>query len=152
MKRYEGYAGAVELYEDKLVIVRSGFASLAMHGLKGDKTIPFHSLTSVQLRKPGFWINTGYIQFGVLGSIEDSGGMFDAFQDENSVVFKKKHLPAFLELKAVLEQKMAQKNTPAPSSVPANYLDELEKLAALRDKGILTEEEFLSKKRQLLGL
>lgn len=30
--------------------------------------------------------------------------------------------------------------------------DEVEKLASLRDKGILTEEEFQAKKRQLLGL
>lgn len=30
--------------------------------------------------------------------------------------------------------------------------DEIEKLAKLRDKGILTEEEFQAKKRQLLGL
>ncbi|MQF66305.1 SHOCT domain-containing protein [SAR202 cluster bacterium AC-647-P02_OGT_505m] len=31
-------------------------------------------------------------------------------------------------------------------------LDELEKLASLRDKGILTEDEFNSKKKELLGL
>jgi len=31
-------------------------------------------------------------------------------------------------------------------------LEELEKLASLRDKGILTEEEFQAKKRQILGL
>jgi len=30
--------------------------------------------------------------------------------------------------------------------------DEIEKLALLRDKGIVTEEEFQAKKRQLLGL
>ena len=36
---------------------------------------------------------------------------------------------------------------PAPS-----YLDELERLAALLDQGILTEEEFQAKKGQLLGL
>jgi len=34
---------------------------------------------------------------------------------------------------------------------PSN-LDELEKLAALRDKGIISEEEFKAKKKQLLGL
>ena len=31
-------------------------------------------------------------------------------------------------------------------------LEELEKLAGLRDEGIITEEEFTAKKRQLLGL
>jgi hypothetical protein len=31
-------------------------------------------------------------------------------------------------------------------------LDELEKLASLRDRKIITDEEFEAKKRQLLGL
>ena len=33
-----------------------------------------------------------------------------------------------------------------------DYLDELERLAELRDQGILTDEEFDAKKKQLLGL
>jgi hypothetical protein len=33
-----------------------------------------------------------------------------------------------------------------------SYLDELEKLAQLRDQGIITNEEFDAKKKQLLGL
>jgi hypothetical protein len=33
-----------------------------------------------------------------------------------------------------------------------SYMQELEKLAELRDKGILTDEEFAAKKKQLLGL
>jgi len=45
---------------------------------------------------------------------------------------------------------------PPPRAVPAepepSYIDELEKLAGLRDKGIITEEEFQAKKKQLLGL
>ncbi len=33
-----------------------------------------------------------------------------------------------------------------------DYLEELERLADLRDKGIITDEEFETKKKQLLGL
>lgn len=33
-----------------------------------------------------------------------------------------------------------------------DYIDELEKLAALKDKGIITESEFLEKKKQLLSI
>ncbi len=42
-----------------------------------------------------------------------------------------------------------------PASQPTSdesYLDELEKLADLRDRGIITEQEFEAKKQQLLGL
>lgn len=41
-----------------------------------------------------------------------------------------------------------QPATPAPS----DYITELKKLAELRDMGILTDEEFEAKKKQLLGL
>jgi adenosylmethionine-8-amino-7-oxononanoate aminotransferase len=43
----------------------------------------------------------------------------------------------------------------APAEAPAaepSYLEELEKLATLRDQGIITDEEFQAKKGQLLGL
>jgi hypothetical protein len=43
----------------------------------------------------------------------------------------------------------------APGEPPAaetSYLEELEHLAALRDQGIITDEEFEAKKGQLLGL
>jgi hypothetical protein len=33
-----------------------------------------------------------------------------------------------------------------------SYLDELERLSKLKDEGIITEEEFETKKKQLLGL
>ena len=40
--------------------------------------------------------------------------------------------------------------SPAPES--SGYIAELEKLASLRDAGVLTNEEFDAKKRQILGL
>ncbi len=40
---------------------------------------------------------------------------------------------------------------PAPAAEP-DYISELERLAGLVDKGIITEEEFQAKKKSLLGL
>ena len=43
----------------------------------------------------------------------------------------------------------------APAAAPAeetSYLEELEKLAALRDQGVISNEDFEAKKGQLLGL
>lgn len=42
--------------------------------------------------------------------------------------------------------------TPASPAGSQDYIAELERLAELRDKGILTPEEFEAKKKQLLGL
>jgi hypothetical protein len=51
----------------------------------------------------------------------------------------------------------AEEGSPAPSAEasPASessYLEELEKLGELRDKGIITDAEFEAKKKELLGL
>jgi hypothetical protein len=41
---------------------------------------------------------------------------------------------------------------PAATSTEPGYVGELERLAQLRDQGILSEEEFEAKKKQLLGI
>jgi hypothetical protein len=41
---------------------------------------------------------------------------------------------------------------PPVAAPQESYLNELERLAELRDRGILTDEEFTAKKKQLLGL
>jgi hypothetical protein len=47
----------------------------------------------------------------------------------------------------------AQTAAPAPAATPEpEYVGELERLAQLRERGILSEEEFEAKKRQILGI
>jgi hypothetical protein len=42
---------------------------------------------------------------------------------------------------------------PAPAAAPEpEYVGELERLAQLRDQGIITNEDFEAKKKQLLGI
>ncbi len=47
-----------------------------------------------------------------------------------------------------------QSSAPAPAAEPAqpDYIEELQRLAQLRDAGIITNDEFEAKKKQLLGL
>jgi hypothetical protein len=53
---------------------------------------------------------------------------------------------------------LGQQGDPTPAQSPptqttqSDYLAELEKLGELRDKGVITEEDFQAKKKQLLGL
>lgn len=57
------------------------------------------------------------------------------------------------EDQAALGQDTGAPSSPqaAPAAEPS-YLEELEKLADLRDKGIITDDEFEAKKKELLGL
>ncbi|UCE01186.1 MAG: SHOCT domain-containing protein [Chloroflexota bacterium] len=46
----------------------------------------------------------------------------------------------------------SQSPQPTASEAEPSYLDELERLGELRDKGFITDEEFEAKKKELLGL
>jgi len=67
-----------------------------------------------------------------------------------------------IEKQTVTEEELSQAGgTPAqapppapaaPAAATSDYIAELEKLASLRDAGVLTADEFEAKKRQILGL
>jgi hypothetical protein len=46
----------------------------------------------------------------------------------------------------------AAEPAPAPAASEPDYVNELERLAQLRDQGILTNDEFEAKKKQILGI
>ena len=53
------------------------------------------------------------------------------------------------------DQQMAQAPPPAAAPAPTaepDYAAELEKLAGLRDQGVITAEDFEAKKKQILGI
>ena len=144
----EGTNGIVELLEEKIRIKRKGVSSLFTHGLQREKEILTSRLSSIQLKRCGGLTN-GYIQFAFMGGTEAKSGVFQAAADENTVMFNEMQQSAFEAMRKRLDDKM---KNPTPASGVPSYLDGLEKLASLRDKGIVTEEEFDSKKRKLLEL
>ncbi|MCL1464090.1 SHOCT domain-containing protein [Argonema galeatum] len=149
----KGVNGQLELLEDKIRIKRQGFLAFMNHGFKGDKEILIEHISAIQFKIAGP-IMSGYIQFSFFGSQESKGGIFDASKDENTVMFIRQEQEQFENIKEQIEKKRLGKKTPsiAVPLVNSSYIDELEKLASLREKGIITEEEFQVKKRQILGL
>lgn len=144
----KGYLGShIELYQNKICICRTGFFGFLLHGLKGNKDILIESISSIQIKKAGILTN-GYIQFSFLGGREAKGGIFQATQDENTVMFIAKYEYQFRKIKNVIEKRIYGKNNKESSLSDA---DELLKLANLRDKGILSENEFQVKKKDILG-
>lgn len=135
---------------DTGVIIKRGLRGFFLGGgsLRGDKTIPYSSIVAVQLKKAG--AVAGYIQLTLMGGSEAKGGLFQSAFDENSINFhswgNKNQL--FLEAKELIEQKMQQTRNGHTRS----DADELDKFSQLRDKGVLSEEEFQGKKKQILGL
>ncbi len=149
----EGTNGSLIVNEYSITIMRKGFTTKLI-GLRGNKEILISDITSIQFKEPGLLTN-GFIQFSFAGSNERNGGTFNAVSDENSVTFTKKNAKKFQYLKEVIDRKrIASKNnssSTSTSSLPDTYGD-LEKLAQLKDKGIITQEEFDVKKKQILNL
>jgi len=145
-KEYKGSNGTVILKENHLIIKR-GVKGFLLGGmmLRGDKTIPYSSIVAVQLKKAG--MTAGYIQFTLAGGSEAKAGLLQSAYDENTVnFFSNKN--GFAELKEIVEGKIGKVNTDQSHS----SLNDIEKLAELKSKGIITEKEFEQKKKQLLGL
>jgi len=155
--RYQGVQGSIELLEDFLVISRKGLGAALSHGLKGDKRIPYSSISAVQLKKAG--LTRGYIQFTIIGGNESRGGVFAAASDENTVLFTSAQQAGMLDVQAEVERRLiasrrpvaAAPTAPVPAPAPVSVAEELGKLGDLRDRGVLTEEEFTLMKRKLLS-
>ena len=94
-------------------------------------------------------LTNGYIQFAFIGGQEAKGALFQATQDENTIMFTKGQQASFEKVKEIIEKKITLMEK---GETKSSNLDELEKLAGLRDKGIITEEEFNAKKKHLLGI
>ena len=85
-----------------------------------------------------------------MGSQETKRGVSGAVHDENSILFNKKELPLILEIKEYVEYKINSKASIGTTSI--SVADEILKFKELLDQGILTQEEFDAKKKQLLTL
>ena len=150
---YEGYNADLQVYDDKIVIIGKGYNK----GI-GEKTIPMASVTAVQLIPSKMLVN-GYITFNVLGENAGArggiGSSVDARKSENTVIVNKKADDEILkQIKAFVEEakEKASSNQGQTIIQQASAADELKKFKELLDMGIITQEEFDAKKKELLGL
>ena len=146
-----GHNGQLELTESVVRIKRKGFLAFMTQGLKGDKEIAISQISSIQFKKANVLVN-GYIQLAFVGGQEAKGGIFQGVSDENTVMFRISQQPAFEAFRDELQRRVGWSNSTAQPGSSSSALDELEKLASLRDKGIVSEGEFQQKKKKLLGL
>lgn len=156
MLQARGQSGTVTYDGTFVTISRTGLSRLTVG--KGDKRIPAASITAVQWKPAGALVN-GFIQFTLPGGNERraraGSQTFNAAADENSVVFTRKQAPAFEQLRAAVEQSIAQRYAPqqpmyAPAPQAVSVADELAKLGQLVQQGLLSREEYEAQKARLL--
>ena len=98
----KGTNGQLELHEHKVIIRRKGFFAFISHGLSGDKEIMLNSISSIQFKKSGHF-TSGFIQFAFVGGVETKKGLWNAGEDENSILFIKESEQDFLQIKDRIE-------------------------------------------------
>ncbi len=149
----KGYTGQLVITEKKIIIKAKGLGGFLAKGpLAGDKEIPIKSITAVDYRKAGMLAN-GHLQFSIQGEMGHKGGGFSNTSDENTVIFTKKQGDDFMKAKELIEELMEKVDHSQGTTVnQLSPADELKKFGDLRDQGLITEDEFNAKKKEILGL
>ena len=146
----KGLQDLMEVYADKVAItpIELGIFS---KGLRGTKTIPFTSITAVRFKK-GTTLVWGCIAFTVPGEYQGDSYVRSAWNDENAFLFLAwfNENERALEIKNYIERRVEEMRS-APSTAPSSIADELQKLAALKAQGVLSESEFEAAKKRLLS-
>ncbi len=121
-----------------------------------EKIIPVTNVSGVEIKKPGPLVN-GYIQIQIAGQMSSNssfsltGGAYDVVKDENAVVFAgKENYETALKMQTHILN--YRPTVVAASSAPTSDADEILKFKSLLDSGIITQDEFEAKKKQLLGV
>ena len=147
---------SLEVYDTYLVLhfMETGaiVANIAKGGTNGGKRINFADLTAIQFKEPA-GMSVGFIQFAFPGSVENKNGVFAAINDENSIPVSPQNLALAREIVEFIENRRSELRAPQTTVVQqASAADELKKFKELLDSGIISQEEFDAKKKQLLGL
>lgn len=149
-KEFKGTNGSMVLTDTCVLLKKGGIKGFVFSGgaIRGDKTVPYSSIAAVQFKKAQ--ITAGYIQLTLIGGTDATSGLMQAIKDENTISFNTWGAnKRFAEAKEIIDEKIKQFQRNGQGISQAG---ELEKYAELRDKGVLSEEEFQEKKKQLLNL
>lgn len=157
MVKLQGQFGqALVMTNKRLYIVKWGMQAGSTFGGKCI-AYEYRNITAIEIRKHAMsrfvQILTPATQDRKLSYWANSDKPESAIASDFAVTYETKKDPLFQEAVNTARRVMEKLHEGAHHSVAADdSLDQLEKLAELKQKGILTDEEFQAKKKQLLGL
>ena len=140
----------LDVYEDKVVITTKVTIGSLLTGnvSDGEKTIYYRDAIGVQFKKSGLQI--GYLQIETASSQMNNRN--NNFFNENSFTFDttKVSNEEMMEIADYVKQRINEiKNNTGTAFSAA---DELTKFKGLLDAGVISQEEFEAKKKQILGV
>ena len=144
----------IVVYEDKIVLTAKG--SLRTNIEYGEKTIYYEDCTGIQFRKASTMM-AGYLQIETasgLGMTDNKAFYSNNYGSENSITFRKVQNDLMEEIAEYIKKQIegAKRSKHTQTVVSLSSADEIKKFKELLDSGVITQEEFEAKKKQLLGL
>lgn len=144
----------IQVYEDRCIIsTKVGVVSLITGNVSdGEKTIYYNDVIAVQFKRSN--LQLGYLQLETASStMNNKASNFfneNTFTFDGNLDFKMEEVQKYIKQK--VDEAKKQKNAPVVVTGAVSSADELKKFKELLDMGIITQEEFDAKKKQLLGL
>lgn len=151
--KLQGAQKILDVYDDHLTLTQvKNFRSLLTNNwFQGEKEISFYDISSVQF-KAGNSLILGYIQFEVPG-VRSA----DNFNSENSWTFDSSLNDVAKQVCDYVRNRIRELKKPVTQQYVAQHqqlspADQLLKMKQLLDAGIINQDEFNQKKKELLGL
>jgi len=135
---------SIEVTKNSIKLTCKGLSS----PLNGTRTFNINQILTAEYKEPKT-LSDGCIKFVLVGNGENLRNLWASSYDPNAIIFTKKEDRLMRELKAFVDYQIEK--SPQQESSNSN-LNDLEMLKQLTDRGILTQDEFTAKKKQILGL
>lgn len=148
----EGLNGLIAVSSNVVYIVRGSFLER-----KAIKSYAIKSISSVELRKPSL-ISNGHLQIITSGNGDRTkrfSTAYDYAKDENTIMIKSSSYDHFVRIEQLIYKLRDKENENVQVSQSVSSEDDvfqkIEKLAQLKEKNLITSEEFEKKKSELLS-
>lgn len=143
----------LSVYEDCISLTPKGALGFLTKGTAGERKIFYKDITSIQFKQSTKLVS-GFIEFYFAGhnTQKQGQGAFYGAANDNRFTFYNKFLPEMLQINDFIQSKINNPSPAAPLQQETSATNELRKYKQLLDDGIITQEDFDAKKKQLLGL
>ena len=120
---------------------------------KGVRMYPLDAISSVNVRKALLTVELEIAMVGSVGAAKTPVGLADRAQNENITMFQKNQYDRVKEIaNLILEFRRKPRNVRAQQTHTVQSIpDQIKQLADLRESGVLSDEEFQRKKKELLS-
>ncbi len=146
-RELKGAQKILTVYEDRISLKQmKNFRSFVTSDLfKGTKEIQYSNMTGIQYRECSKYV-LGFIQF------ETASTSSDNFGSENSWTFNAEYNELSKNIVDYIRKRISESKNGGVVVQQKSAADEILKFKQLLDAGIITQDEFEAKKKELLGL